>query len=286
MGNNRYMNIEDDDLDQAAGFQQDEEYYEDDRGVDQQYAQEPSRFSSVRSEAVKRIQKAKLYETLLSHSLFAPGSAEAEVLEEVEAELKAIIEEKLEELLGMRSSASRAPVPVQLPFDADQLEALIAVANRALRRIPALGSTPTPAINPVQTAPVQPEVHQPEVQQPAIIPAGRPQRSEPVVRRQAPQRAAQQPPQQGQARKPSRRRPTGNTSEKTGRELSQAASRRRVARPMPSQDEIDAMNARQADRNSKAPKVIPVDDQQDPNAGMSSAHVGALLAKVLQGQGG
>lgn len=274
MGNQRYMNIEDEDLDQAAGNEPEQQFFDEEP---EQFDDEPPR-RSVRSEAVKRIQKAKLYETLLSHSLFAPGSADAEILEEVEQELKSIIEEKLEELLGMRA-AKRAAEQVALPFDEDQIEILKLVADRALKRGSSLGSTPTPTINPVQTAP-EPAPRQAETHHPAIVPVG--QTAQPAVRRQAQQ---QRPAAPAAAKPRGRRRPTENTSEKSGRDLSQAASRRRPPRPMPSQGEIDAMNARQADKNARAPKVVPT-EEDDPNGGMSTAHVGALLAKVLQGQGG
>lgn len=288
----RYMNIDDEDLDEAAGYppqrHQQEQYFDEVLPEQQGFEPEPpqSRFSAVQSEAVKRIQKAKLYETLLSHSLFAAGSAESEILEEVEQELKAIVEEKLEELLGMRSASRRQSVQAELPFDDEQVQALLAVANRALRRTPSLGSTPTPSINPVQNAPQEAAVAQPAPQQPTIVPAGRPQA--PVVRRQAPQ-----PQRQPQAAQPAgprrRRRPTENTSA-TNRDLSQAKSARRPPRPMPTQAQIDDMNARQAERNSRRPKTIDISDD-DPNlpaseGGTSSAHVGALLAKVLQGQRG
>lgn len=278
MGNNRYMNIEDEDLDAAAGgYQQEEQYGEPPYDGDPQTIDPGYRSSTIRSEAVKRIQKAKLYETMLSNNLFAAGSAEPEILEEVETELKAIIEEKLEELLGMRTETrGRGQVAAALPFDEDQIEALALIANRALKRTPALGSTPTPVINQVQAEP-QPTLQQPQVHQPTVIQVGQPQ-----ARRQ--QQA--QPRQRPAAPQQSRRRPTANVGVKSGRDLSQATPRRGKQKPMPPQHVIDNMNAIQAAKNAKAPKVIPSDDAPAIDGGTSSAHVGALLAKVLQGQGG
>lgn len=252
--------------------------------------------SQVRSEAVKRIQQAKLYETLLSNNLFAPGSAEPEIQERVEAEIKEFVEGRLEELLGMRAPGASAAVPAaaaQLPFDAEQVEALTMVANRMLKRTPALGSTPTPSIQPVQAEPT-PVLNQPVVTpvqaQPVMrapVPTNQPPRPVPRPRRAppAPARAAQ-PAHAPQPGRPSRRRPSGNVSEKTGRELSQATGRRKPA-PMPPQAMIDNMNAVQAHKNAKAPKMIPSDDNLPAiDGGTSSASVGAALAKILQGQGG
>lgn len=58
----------------------------------------------LKNEAVKRISKAKLFESLLSASFFEEDNVEESIKREVEKEIKNFIVSRLEELLGIRSS--------------------------------------------------------------------------------------------------------------------------------------------------------------------------------------
>jgi hypothetical protein len=221
-----------------------------------EYAENPAAARSVAvvSEAMLRIQQAKLYEILLSHSFFAPGSAEPEIQARVEAEIKEFVLERLEVLLGMRAPRSQQVAPAQLPFDEEQLAALAALANRALKR----DSVPQP---------ITPTLNTVTVQQPV-----------PQVAQQVQRPVVPQSPGQGQAR----RRRTANIGEKSGKDFSQAVGKRQKPLPMPSQAIMDQMNANEAAQNmngmSKQLGAAQPNTQQD----VSSAHMGAMLAKALQ----
>jgi hypothetical protein len=108
----------------------------------------------VLSEAVKRIEQAKLYETLLKHQLFGPGSARPEIIAVVEKEVKAFILSRLEILLGLkREGIAITPTQQSLPFSKEQIEALEALANKLISRTE--GERPAPAapvLNPVAYA--------------------------------------------------------------------------------------------------------------------------------------
>ncbi|MGH7241366.1 MAG: hypothetical protein ACREGB_03665, partial [Candidatus Saccharimonadales bacterium] len=88
--------------------------------------------SFVLSEAIKRIEQAKLYETLLKHQLFAPGSARPEVIDVVSTELKVFILNRLETLLGMKPEPTKT-VATQT-FSDVQITALKTLADRMVAR--------------------------------------------------------------------------------------------------------------------------------------------------------
>lgn len=60
---------------------------------------------AVQNELIKRITKAKLYESLLSSSFFEEEEVEESIKKEVEKEIKNFIVVKLEQLLGLKASA-------------------------------------------------------------------------------------------------------------------------------------------------------------------------------------
>lgn len=113
--------------------------------TDQQYAgiddvfqemetqqQDEEHQSGVMYEAQARIEQANLYQTLLTHELFGPGSARQNILEKVQTEVKDFVLVRLEELLGMKSSVKE--VAYALPFDDEEVSALKALATKVLRR--------------------------------------------------------------------------------------------------------------------------------------------------------
>jgi hypothetical protein len=58
----------------------------------------------LKNEAVKRISKAKLFESLLSASFFEEDNVEESIKREVEKEVKTFVVSRLEELLGIKAS--------------------------------------------------------------------------------------------------------------------------------------------------------------------------------------
>src|SRR5271166_3971381 len=123
----------------------------------------------VLSEAVKRIEHAKLYETLLNHELFTPGSARQEIIDGVEAEIKQFILSRLEILLGMAPSAPVASA-IQTEFSQDEISALHHLAGHLLKRNTVQSSNPQ--MVPVAAAP-QPQLQRASQSQPTIRPAGK-----------------------------------------------------------------------------------------------------------------
>jgi len=93
----------------------------------------------VVSEALKRIEQAKLYESLLKHDFFAEGSARPQIQNKVTSEIRSFILDRLNILLGMKPAAE-AIVQAKLPFSNDQVQALIAIADRLVSK----NKTPQP----------------------------------------------------------------------------------------------------------------------------------------------
>jgi hypothetical protein len=104
---------------------------------------------SVMYEAQARIEQANLYQTLLNHDLFGPGSARPNILEKVQSEVKDFVLTRLEELLGMKSAEVKNIV--SSPFDDEEVSALKALAGKVLKRD--INQAPVPEVRQVQ-APV------------------------------------------------------------------------------------------------------------------------------------
>jgi hypothetical protein len=229
-----------------------EEVYDE---VDQAYGEA----EVVISEAEKRIEQANLYQTILRHNFFAPGSARPEILEQVQREFREFARSRLENLLGMGSGGRQDTrlVKAELPFDDEQVEFLKSLSNRALKREAAPAQ---PQLVPV-TTPVQAPVPAPIVNpiQPAAQPAPAPRPRQQA--RQPQQRQPARPQQQGTPRPAPRRRKTNNSTllaDDTGKvvvekEYSQAVPpvAPNIPRPkrMPTQMEANMMAAAQASNN-------------------------------------
>lgn len=68
---------------------------------------------TVQNELIKRIAKAKLYESLLSSSFFEDEDVEESTKKEVEKEIKNFIVVKLEELLGLKTNSPAKQVLIE-----------------------------------------------------------------------------------------------------------------------------------------------------------------------------
>lgn len=243
--------------------------------------------NEVLSEAEKRIEQANLYQALLKHDLFAPGSARPEIIDAVRKEFKGFILSRLELLLGIKQEAPKQIVQqVQSPFTDAEVQAIKAIAARLVEKsAPQQASAPVapvPAINTMAAAPQAQQVR-PSVQSVGTTQNQAQRTVKTVVTKKIVKQGGQtvseqvqeQAPQQQTAPKKNKgRKATGNVSAITGEELSQAAVEDNPAlRPlaMPSQAQMDMMNAQQADRNARGGS--PVQGEQS----MSASHIAQVL---------
>lgn len=184
--------------------------------------------SGTLNEALRRIEQAKLYEALLSHDLFSEDSASPEIAEIVRAEISEFIQTRLEVLLGIRQDSSSG-YAYESPFEEEEIVALKALAARALNA-PSRPSQPSqPTIIPVAT------------QSKANKRGKTRKQEEPVQVRQKSNNTSQMAIE----------RPDG-TREIVETDYAQAVNPNNPPLKMPSQAEIDQMNARQADQNIRS----------------------------------
>ncbi len=94
-----------------------------------QYTEEQA---GLLDQADSRLEKANLYRMLLNHDLFGDVDCSPSIVNEVQEELKNIILEKLEVLLGMRAEEQKQETEfaIDLPFNALQVEALKVWADK------------------------------------------------------------------------------------------------------------------------------------------------------------
>lgn len=296
--NRRYMSVDEPEYDleyDQLDNSQDEgvEQYDDAQAGADYLGVDDSPYSPSMSEAVRRIQVAKLYEALLSQHFFAVGSTrDPSIQDQVEGEIKEFIHRRLEELLGLRTvQAAAQPVQVQLPFDDEQVQALSYLADRALKRVPA--ATPQPVVNvaaPTVQEPIVQQAQVPQVNQLQVSAAlAQPKPVQVAPRRTQPRQAAvpqQNQSQQARRQAKPRRRTSENVSEKTGKDLSQAVGKRVKPKPMPNQSTMDTLNAQAAEKNASGSPVLS-EAAKAVQAGNGNISVGQVLAQVLsQANGG
>lgn len=228
------MGINDNFLDQDA--------YEDSDVIDSliEESDQDEQTSQFLSEALRRIEQAKLYEAMLSHQFFSPGSAREEIIDTVTREFKAFIMQRLEILLGIKQEQALQQ-QMQMPFSEEEVSALKALASRMVeskKRESVLTSNPT--VNQVS---VQPSAPNP-VQTNAI-------KLNPVNKTTAAKPAAKKPrrPRSQNVSQVAIKNPDGSVTA-INQDYSQAVSKIAPPARMPSQFEIDQMNAAQASQNS------------------------------------
>lgn len=132
----------------------------------------------VLNEAIKRIEQAKLYETLLKHQLFASGSARPEIMATVETEIKQFILSRLEVLLGIKPAQTQAAQSEI--FSEEETTALKALASRLIQKergisaVSSVLSAPVkePVLQPVQGSSHHQPAAQPRSPQPVVVPVG------------------------------------------------------------------------------------------------------------------
>lgn len=204
-------------------------------------------------EAIKRIEQAKLYESLLKHDFFAPGSARAEIQNKVTAEIRDFLLERLTVLVGLTAPKQSLPsqVSISLPWNETQISALTHVADRLIEKHST--SVPTQA-QPV----VQPFAGQ--IKNP-IVNVAKAQLPEPMIQ-QEPQKKMVRRRKEGSGLAPgvipalppgTKIDPlTGHPISDNGATLYPAPkiSKTSKMKPMPKQSQIDSINATIAAKNS------------------------------------
>lgn len=229
--------------------------------------------NEILSEAEKRIEQANLYQALLKHDLFGPGSARQEIIDSVRKEFKTFILSRLEILLGIKQEQEKA-VTVQSPFSDDEVNALKAIASRLVKKDPQQTAS-VPVVNQVPTS--QPVVTQKPVVNTINLEASQ-SSSQPkkiikktVIQRKAVNEQVQEQPVSKKARK----KESQNLSPITGQDYSQVVADDPALRPkpMPSQAEMDMINARQAEMNSRSSSPV--------GGEAGTAGLGAKIAAVL-----
>lgn len=242
--------------------------------------------NEILSEAEKRIEQANLYQALLKHDLFGPGSARPEIIDAVKKEFKGFILSRLEILLGIKQeSQKQLQVQVQNPFSEEEMSALKAIANRLNKKdlppqpaSPTVNSVPTQA--PVVTKPVINTISSSSSNQSMNQQPVRKVVKKTIIHKKQLQddtldsvRYASGPATE---QKKSKRKSTQNISSITDQDYGQTAVEDDPTlrpKPMPSQSEMDMINARQAEMNSRG--ASPVSGET------GTAGLGAKIAATL-----
>lgn len=203
-------------------------------------------------EAIKRIEQAKLYESLLKHDFFAPGSARHEIQDKVTREIRGFILERLSELVGMTTPKTQTAPAAELPWDTEQVEALTSLANRLLEKKASPQKPAQPTVRQFGAHVSEPSVN--------VVPAPQESQSQQktqkkkivkrVVRREPPQAKTNHNLPAGTKVDPK----TGNPIAESGAVLypGQVTNKKNPPKPMPTQREQDMMNARSVNQASAA----------------------------------
>ncbi len=175
-------------LGQEADYEA-ESMYDEEQAAEyaESYQDEPEMTEDeVLSDARLRLEQGRLYEMLMSSSLFSEMEADPRAIKNVEREIKGFIKERLEVMLGIRQDKAKAR---SATFEEDEIVILKGLVARARGQTRA--PTPTPAFKPApatQPAPSGPRFSPPK---PAVAPPrpapqkAAPKRSPVVARNQA-----------------------------------------------------------------------------------------------------
>jgi hypothetical protein len=146
----------------ALGISDDEEEYVDEeleeivaevpkREVQTAYKLNPKQHNTV-SEAVVRLEQARLYDMLIKHDMFEGVQADPIAIAKVKKELKDYIVERLEILLGIRQEKSKTKevLSVELPFNEIEIQFLKDLSLKGTKGASASGETAKASITPIQ----------------------------------------------------------------------------------------------------------------------------------------
>jgi hypothetical protein len=188
------------------------------------------------SEAMRKLEKAQLYQTLINNSVFGPNSARPDIQEEVEAELREFAERRLNVLLGISTEAEIKVQALPPQFNEEEAEVLKALAHRALQKKAEVSVPPTPTIKTVSQKPNLPK---PTLKRQDPTPEQRPVSQQPKMKTAAKplaKKPAQPAPHRN--RRTATPPPSENVGEKSGVNYAQAGNPRAIPMPSPA-----AMNA-------------------------------------------
>ena len=227
-----------------------EEGYEYD-DVDEFIDEDSDMDDSTVNTAIKRIEQAKLYESILKHEFFAPGSARPEIQTKVTKEIRDFILDRLTILMGLKTEPKDIQIKAEMPWNDDQIAALTSIASRLVDK---KNSTKT-VNNPVVQQFASSEVTQPRVNVATthnVQPAQPQQKVAPKTRKVRRKRAG--------PTKTTKNMPAGMTVDpNTGRPMSangvvlyggQVQNAKAPPKKMPSQMEMNQMNNSLVQRNA------------------------------------
>lgn len=202
--------------------------------------QQPLEAEEHISDALKRIEQAQLYKTLLTHSLFGPGSARPDIQAAVEREIREFATTRLEILVGIKPDSKMVEAVSQ--FSPDEVVFVKSLFQRAQQRTSSTPQ-PNPQINPVAAAPqAVPTFSRPTVN-PVQVNQSQPSRSTAPARRVAKPVA-----------KPTGKKKGENVGGFSGKDLGQVGNPK--ALPMPSATVMAQKAAIEASKNASAASSI------------------------------
>jgi hypothetical protein len=152
---------------------------------------------SVVTEAMLRLEQARLYEMLLKHNFFDGVRVNLAARQNVEQELKKFILDRLEILLGIKQEAQQinsSEVTVDLPFNDVEIEFLKALAYKGTNGA-SISASPAQAQATIQPMNQKlPKIKQPEGLKPLSQSKPKPQlKAQPKPIQQAPKQQIRQP---------------------------------------------------------------------------------------------
>lgn len=106
-------------------------------------------------EAVRRIEEANLWKTLMTASVFEVGSARPEILHSVNAQIRDFARKKLEECVGI-SRSTPSHDSIHNVFDAEEVQALKILAAKLLKKDFVITSDYKPTLRNVAAESTQP----------------------------------------------------------------------------------------------------------------------------------
>jgi len=210
------------------------EPYDDEPEADLPEVKQSNGFLS--SSVVQKIEKAKLYQMLLTCDFFEDDAAIDGMVEEVTREVRSFVHFKLECLLGDRKSdkefGESAP-QASLPWNDQQIEALTGLADRLLKGASVLSPKPS-GVKKVSSRRT-PEAERPKVQTQKLTAEAKPKLKAKLAAEEK-EKPLKQMTEEERVREHFKKYQLKNNPERL---------------PMPSQQHMDDLNAQLADQNSR-----------------------------------
>lgn len=149
----------------------------------------------IASEAIVRIEKAKLYQLLLQNELFGEDAGDWQAIEQVTDEIKAFVLGQLETLIGMRNGNEPIVAPARLPWDTKQIQALTIIADTLIAKdtqpivptpskpsVKTINKSPSPVYTPPKAKPQPPTPEpKPQAEKPRPRPSTPRQGAKPII---------------------------------------------------------------------------------------------------------